>query len=69
MFGEMFEDLQGLPHSLPASDSLAVGMVSSVLLLGLLGSLSPLSRETLNRGVFCHDMVVPCCASKSQGEK
>lgn len=44
-----------------------LGMVSSELLLDLLGALSQWSRETLNREVFCHDMVVPCCANKSQG--
>jgi hypothetical protein len=67
MLGELLEELQGLSHSLPASDSPALSEVSSELLLDLLGSLSPWSRETLNREIFCHDMVVSCCASKSQG--
>lgn len=32
MLGELLQDLQGLPHSLPASDSPALGVVSSELL-------------------------------------
>lgn len=49
LFSEMNEDLQPLPHRLPASDPLVLGMVSSELLLNLLGTLGPWLGETLRR--------------------
>lgn len=49
LFSEMSEDLQPLPHRLPASDPLALGMVSSELLLNLLGTLGPWFGDTLSR--------------------
>lgn len=45
----MNEDLQALPHRLPASDPLALGMVSSELLLNLSGTLGPWFGDTPSR--------------------
>lgn len=63
LFSEMNEDLQALPHRLPASDSLALGMVSSELFESV-GNLGPMVQRYSEQG----RSFVPCHVSKSQGE-